>query len=85
MAFGEVGVVNIALLDGLVTIHMVAATDNKWGTLVWLQCLLSLRLQCTHWRLALWGGTTHFPTLGHRALAHRYNQKDSQKCSILTV
>lgn len=27
------------------------------------------------------GGTEHFPTLGHGALAHRYNQKDSQKCS----
>lgn len=54
LAFGEVGVVNIALPNGRVTIHTVAAMDNRWEALVWLQCPLSLRLLCTHWRLALW-------------------------------
>lgn len=81
LAFGEVGVVNIALPNGRVTIHTAAAADNRWEALVWLQCLLSLRLLCTHWRLALWGGIEHFLTLGHGALAHRDDQKDSQKCS----
>lgn len=46
----------MALLGGLVTTHMVIATDNRWGKLVWP---LSLRLLCTRWRPALpfllWG------------------------------
>lgn len=71
LAFGEVGVVNIALTRR--SSHLSHCGSTRWGKLVWLQH--------TPWRLALWGSIAHFLTLGYEVLAHMDSQKDSQKCS----